>query len=62
MIKSEDGIKHRNDFFRSVVRFFITNITQPDTISQDTIISYTTNNFFLLILIKNVFDKHTQPI
>jgi hypothetical protein len=37
MIKSEDGIKHSDDFVRSV-RFFITNVTQPDTISQDTII------------------------
>ena len=45
-IKSEDGIKHSDDFFW-YVRFFITNITvtQPDTISQDTINYYVLQQF-----------------
>ena len=45
-IVSYDKVRGRNKtqrWLRSVcVRFFITNITQPDTISQDTIMSYTT--------------------
>ena len=46
-IDSYDKVRGRNKaqrLLRSVcVRFFIANITQPDTISQDTIMSYITS-------------------
>ena len=39
MIKSEDGIKRRGDFFWSVEDFYLKKI-QSDTFSQDNIMAY----------------------
>ena len=45
MIKSEDGIKHRGDFFWSVGDFSFEKDTILDTFSQNNMMAYKTLSF-----------------